>query len=587
MPGFVYLKASEKEPGCGLYKREGDGRPGGDGRPRGEKKHIDWEARMRSQEGKLTPELRADLAAALGLPETPLAECRIGYIHTDPDGECWTFAEEDGGGKVVGILRRFRAKPARFNSNKVALAGSSRGLIVPRGWERYEGPVFLPEGPSDTLALVAMGLPAIGRPNNLAGAELLAKVLGGVKGREVIVLGEYDPKPDGKWPGKEGAVKVAADLAARGLKASWALPPDGAKDVRHWATSRGLDTTCLDAWGEAGQTFVGQIERNPDGRGDDSPFPDPIPASQLTAAPGATWLWHGYLPRGGITLLSALWKAGKTTLLAHLLKAMGAGGEFCGLQLDPGRVLYVTEESQTKWVERRDKLGIKDHVEFQVRPFAAKPDRARWEALLAHVRRVSQARAYDLVVFDPLSSLWPVRDENDAAQVQEALMPLHALGEAVNAFLVHHNRKADGQEATAARGSGALAAFVDTIVELRRYDPRNRGDRKRVLTGYGRYDETPDELVIELTEAGQYVSHGSKFQAVFKDLSAAIGSMLPCSPPGLTQEEILERWPGDGERPQRQRVLDTLREGVDRGDWHREGAGRRGNPFSYWVDAPA
>src|SRR5262249_23981306 len=47
-----------------------------------------------------------------------------------------------------------------------------------------------------------------------------------------------------------------------------------------------------------------------------------IPASQLRKADTQTsWLWHGYLTRNGITLLSALWKAGKTTLLCHLLKA--------------------------------------------------------------------------------------------------------------------------------------------------------------------------------------------------------------------------------------------------------------------------
>src|SRR5207249_5540967 len=31
------------------------------------------------------------------------------------------------------------------------------------------------------------------------------------------------------------------------------------------------------------------------------------------------WLWHGLLGPGKLTLLTSLWKSGKTTLLAHLL----------------------------------------------------------------------------------------------------------------------------------------------------------------------------------------------------------------------------------------------------------------------------
>src|SRR5262245_32105737 len=46
-----------------------------------------------------------------------------------------------------------------------------------------------------------------------------------------------------------------------------------------------------------------------------------IPCPELRAVPDEQlWLWHGVLGRGVVTLFSALMKAGKTTLLAHLLK---------------------------------------------------------------------------------------------------------------------------------------------------------------------------------------------------------------------------------------------------------------------------
>src|SRR5262249_24746943 len=57
-----------------------------------------------------------------------------------------------------------------------------------------------------------------------------------------------------------------------------------------------------------------------------------IPASRVKrVTEEAKWVWHGYLARSSITLFSALWKAGKTTLLAHLLRALAGPGRFCGL----------------------------------------------------------------------------------------------------------------------------------------------------------------------------------------------------------------------------------------------------------------
>jgi hypothetical protein len=110
---------------------------------------------------------------------------------------------------------------------------------------------------------------------------------------------------------------------------------------------------------------------------------------------------------------------------------------------------------------------------------------------------------YDLVVLDTISSFWPVQKENDAGEVQSALMPLWQITDAgVATLLVHHLHKSDGGEATASRGSGAPPAFVDVIVELRRHDPNDLKDRRRVLTAVGRFDDTPPELVVELTDQG-------------------------------------------------------------------------------------
>jgi hypothetical protein len=311
------------------------------------------------------------------------------------------------------------------------------------------------------------------------------------------------------------------------------------------------------------------------------PFTLPIPASELQRSSLARWLWKGYLARGGITLMSALWKAGKTTFLAHLMRAMAEGGEFCGLPIDPGRVLCVTEESESRWADRRDSLGLRDHIEFLIRPFGSKPRWERWQEFLTYLEALCQKKPYDLIIFDTLVNLWPVRDENDAAQVQSALMPLHKVAEQSSLMLVHHTRKGDGTEAVASRGSGALTAFVDTIVELRRFHAEDRKDRKRILSGYGRYDETPDELVIELSELDGYIAHGTKREATSKNLFETIRELLPPAPPGITIDEILEMWPND-QSPRKQSLLDSLRDGADKNLWIKTGEGKRGRPFMFW-----
>jgi hypothetical protein len=342
-----------------------------------------------------------------------------------------------------------------------------------------------------------------------------------------------------------------------------------------------------DAW-EPPPAPTGNGAAATSGKPPPEPFPEVIPASKLQKRElEAGWLWRGYLNPGGITLLSALWKAGKTTMLAHCLKSLESGGEFCGLPTTPAQVLYVTEESESRWAERRDQLRLTDHVHFLIRPFRTRPQFVRWADFIDHLGELHRERPVDLIVLDTLANLWPVRDENDAAAVGAALTPLHGLVEkGPGLLLVHHSRKSGGQEATSPRGSGALPAFVDTIVELTRFDPSNRNDSRRLLTGWGRWDETPGELVVQLTEDGYVAAGGDRHQCALDALDRALTEMLPNEPPGWTTEEIMDSWPGETQ-PRRNNLFEALRVAVGAGRLRREGGGRRGDPFRYWAPAPA
>jgi RecA-family ATPase len=64
------------------------------------------------------------------------------------------------------------------------------------------------------------------------------------------------------------------------------------------------------------------------------------------SAPDIDWVWHGYVGRGAVTLLTSKWKAGKTTLLAGLLHHLATDGEFLDRPCRAAKVLVVSEESR-------------------------------------------------------------------------------------------------------------------------------------------------------------------------------------------------------------------------------------------------
>lgn len=205
----------------------------------------DWPARAATFAKNLDATRRAELAARLNLPVAALdALPLLGFDPDDRVGACYTFPEVDAGGTVVGLLRRFA------DASKKTMAGSRRGLTLPTGWRETPGPVFVVEGPTDTLALVAAGLGAVGRPSNSGGVKLLAALFKDTD-CDLVVVGENDAKGSGEWPGRDGARAVARGLAAAlGRAVRTALPPTDAKDVRDWLSDPARGATPWAARGE-------------------------------------------------------------------------------------------------------------------------------------------------------------------------------------------------------------------------------------------------------------------------------------------------------------------------------------------------
>lgn len=184
-----------------------------------------------------------ELADRLGVSVQSLVALGCGWDPAKPigmKGSCWTFPSRDGEGSVIGVALRFpetRRNRAGKESNKGMMAGGRQGLFYdPASWSRGSGPILLVEGASDTAAAMTMGLAVVGRPSNRGGVGHLANLLEVIPAdRPILVVGERDEKGDGSWPGRDGAIATATQLAKELHRTIlWAIVPDGAKDTREF-----------------------------------------------------------------------------------------------------------------------------------------------------------------------------------------------------------------------------------------------------------------------------------------------------------------------------------------------------------------
>lgn len=168
----------------------------------------------------------AGLAAKLGVSAASLERLGVGK----QGDSAWTFPMRDGAGAIVGIRVRYESGVKR------TVSGSRSGLFVPS--DPNGGPVYVCEGPTDTAALLTIGLSAVGRASCTEGARELAVLL---RGHAIVIVSDNDK------PGMDGAARLARILAgARVIR-----PPDGIKDARAWvnagATKKDVEARCREA----------------------------------------------------------------------------------------------------------------------------------------------------------------------------------------------------------------------------------------------------------------------------------------------------------------------------------------------------
>jgi hypothetical protein len=284
-----------------------------------------------------------------------------------------------------------------------------------------------------------------------------------------------------------------------------------------------------------------------------------------------------------VTLLTSQWKTGKTTLVSVLLARMKSGGTVAGREVAPGKALVVTEEDPALWLRRQEKLDFGDHIAWLCRPFSTRPSTSDWIEFVESLVETHKAFPFTLLVIDPVAAFL-AGNENSAASMVDALMPLRKLTALqVSILALHHPSKTDRGQGKAARGSGALSGFVDILVEMRSIRKSPDAERRRRMTAFARYPETPRDLCIEWTLDGtDYTVHDESWQNAFASNWELLRSVFVNAPHKLNRDEIRECWPSE-EVPSKATLRRWLQKAVDDGHLRKDGHGLTSSPFRYWL----
>jgi hypothetical protein len=139
--------------------------------------------------------------------------------------DAWAFPMVDAACNVTGVRLR------NEKGEKWAVRGGKNGVFLPK--YKAARQAYICEGPTDTAALLSIGLFAIGRPSCNEGAAILSELLPRLGVRTAVIVGDHDTdkeRPDGTTynPGVDGSVRLSEALPIPNCV--WIPPTKDARD---------------------------------------------------------------------------------------------------------------------------------------------------------------------------------------------------------------------------------------------------------------------------------------------------------------------------------------------------------------------
>ncbi len=239
------------------------------------------------------------------------------------------------------------------------------------------------------------------------------------------------------------------------------------------------------------------------------------------------WIARGLVAKGSITELGGKVKTGKTTVIMALVESVVDGLDFLGQPTFKTPVVYLTEQPPVSFREAMQRAKLLGRKDFVVLSFTETRN-VEWPQVAAAAAAECKNIGASLLVVDTLSQFARLTGdrENNSGDALEAMQPLQqAASDGIGVVLVRHERKSGGDVGDSGRGSSAFAGAVDIVLSLRKSEG-NSGKNRRVLQSLSRFSETPNDLVIELTDSG-YIAIGERRETTLKDAKDSIFRTAP------------------------------------------------------------
>jgi len=244
------------------------------------------------------------------------------------------------------------------------------------------------------------------------------------------------------------------------------------------------------------------------------PKPKSLSAAELLSMPieEIDWLVGGLLPVGGMLLLSAKPKAGKSVLARTLGLCVARGVPFLGRDVRQGTVLWLClDEDKGTFVPAMRALGLvgTDAVRFYLREDEELSPVAWLEQEMEVVKPAC-------VVIDTLQDLVNVENLNDYAQVKRATSVLKRMRDKHGCaqVCIHHNNKGDPKKKDTGRMDAALGSVAITSAASAFLSISVTDDDLRCAWSRGRSVEPFQGLVLSMNEqTGWVTGGGSQYEA--------------------------------------------------------------------------
>lgn len=272
----------------------------------------------------------------------------------------------------------------------------------------------------------------------------------------------------------------------------------------------------------------------------------------------------GMLPAGGISILGAKPKVGKSTLARNLALSVARGRLFLDRETTQGVVLYVALEEKRSEVadDFRSMGGTNESLQVHT---GIAPDKF-YDNLIVSIARHKAC----LAVVDPMIMAVRIKDTNDYAEVYDKLGPyvLASREFGCHIMFLHHMNKMDDL-----LGSIGFKGVCDTIMLMRKHPETST----RTLETEQRYGTDLAATVIAMDPDTKITSPmGQLAEVQLHEVEDQIVDFLKDVGEPVTERQIWEHMKGDNAR-----TAKALRRLVEYTTVEREGLGKAGNPYLY------